>query len=78
MVNTGDSIRLYPIGDEHFETLVEDIKKNGQMLPILVEKLPRKWWQYLIGRQYYKLLTGFRRVAAIKELKLKTINCQVI
>ena len=46
------------------DTLMEDIKANGQTTPIML-------WQ---DKDTFRLIRGYRRVAAFKRLKMDTIN----
>lgn len=57
--------------DEDMEELVENIKNDGQLLPIIIRKDNRK-----LG--FYEILSGHRRVHALKRLGIKTAKCIVV
>lgn len=51
--------------------LQESIKRDGQQLPVIVRKLPKR------SGHKYQLISGFRRVTAIKELGWDTVAAMV-
>lgn len=48
--------------------LVESIRRVGQQMPIIVARVDRK----------YKLVDGLQRIRALKKLKRKTVQAQVL
>lgn len=52
-------------GEAYFDELMQDMKKNGQIVPILVDK-------------NHKILAGHNRYKVAKHLKWKTIKAQVV
>lgn len=54
--------------------LVTSIKELGVKYPILVRKLPKKWWQF----QKYMLVDGLHRLHAMKHLSFKKCLVQVV
>ena len=48
--------------NEDFEELVESIKENGLIYPILVRPV--------VGKEKYQIISGHRRVAEVKWLAL--------
>ncbi len=53
--------RLDDFASDDFEALVESIRENGQILPVLVRPHPER-------RERYQLAFGHRRVAALRRL----------
>ncbi len=69
-----NALRYVVNDDAPFAELLLSIARRGLTSPLIVRKLPKRWFR----RQRYCLIDGLHRLEACKLLKLKQIPVQII